>query len=55
VTAHIAGVPVEELVLLAYGGGAVWLAARVLSSNRAVVMRRAFRRLRPHRAGRDRD
>ena len=55
VIAHIAGVPLEELLPLAYGGGAVWLAARVLGSNRAVVVRRRLRRLRPQRVDRARD
>jgi len=27
--AHVAGIPVEELVPLAYGAGAAWLALRV--------------------------
>jgi hypothetical protein len=55
VIAHIAGIPLEELVPLAYGGGAVWLAARVLGSDRAVMVRRRLRRLRPQRVDRDRD
>jgi hypothetical protein len=31
VFAHVAGVPVEELVPFAYGAGGVWLALRVLA------------------------
>ena len=37
--AHIGGVPVEELLPLAYGGSAMWMAARVMAWRR-------FRRLR---------
>ena len=32
--AHISGVPVEELLPLAYGGGAMWAAARVMARRR---------------------
>jgi hypothetical protein len=47
VIAHIAGVPVEEVMLpLVYGGAAAWLAARTMSSNRAVKVRRSIARLR---------
>ena len=45
VTAHIVGVPVEELLPLAYGGSAVWLAARFRRSDRAMKVRRTLRRL----------
>jgi len=34
VIAHIAGVPVEELLPLLYGGGAMWAAARALTAKR---------------------
>ena len=40
VLAHIAGVPVEELLPLAYGGGAMWAALRAW----AVVRRHGHRR-----------
>ncbi len=37
--AHVGGVPVEELIPLAYGGAAMWTALRVMAGRR-------FRRLR---------
>jgi hypothetical protein len=39
--AHVAGIPVEELLPLAYGAGAAWGAARVLAWR---IGRRARRR-----------
>jgi hypothetical protein len=45
--AHIAGVPVEELLLpIVYGAGAVWGAARAFTSEPA---KRARARLRQHK------
>ena len=44
VIAHIAGLPVEEMLPLAYGGGAAWLAARVLNSSRTGRAKRTSRR-----------
>jgi hypothetical protein len=38
--AHIQGIPVEELLSAAAGGGAIWLAARIYLSNLAAKARR---------------
>ena len=47
VMAHMAGIPVEEVMIpLVYGGAAAWLAARTMSSSRVVKVRRGIRRLR---------
>jgi hypothetical protein len=38
--AHVYGVPVEELITAAAGGGAVWIAARIYISNLAARAKR---------------
>lgn len=52
--AHVAGIPLEELLVLLYGGGATWFAVRALLSRLAARARRAGRGSRAahaHRAG----
>jgi hypothetical protein len=46
VIAHISGVPVEALLALASGGGAIWAAARAWTSMRAPTARNAVAILR---------
>lgn len=43
VGAHVAGIPVEELLVLLYGGGATWFAVRVLLSRLAARAKRVGR------------
>lgn len=42
--AHVSGVPVEELLPLAYGAGAIWIAVRAYASVRVRSLRRRLRR-----------